>query len=66
MGLFLTVAALTVCGLGVFSETWWSDDTGNTYGVFTVINCTETGCALGDSNNEGNYELYNAGWIFSK
>lgn len=53
VGLFLTVAALTVCGLGVFSESWWRDPTGNTYSVFTVINCTDFGCTLGDSDNEG-------------
>ena len=54
VGLCLTTAALTVCGVGVFSTSWWIDDTGKTYGVFTVVNCTDEGCTLGTSSNEGN------------
>lgn len=53
LGIILTAAATTVGGLGVFSEAWWKDSTGRTYSIFTVVNCTDSICSLGVTDNEG-------------
>ena len=55
IGIFLTLAAAIIGGIGVFSDAWWLDGRNNTYSLFTVVNCTEGVCALSPTGVECKY-----------
>lgn len=52
LGICVTIAACIISGIGVFSDDWWRGDTGDTYSIFTVVNCTNGVCALTTTGTE--------------